>query len=173
MSSYNRTKIAGGFSPAILLLLCALLTAAIILGIKFLIKEDSDSLPQSSGQGDIFKSEKGAAAAGRSLGPRSGNPGGDSLDMFKKANPVYEADGSSATAAAEPAMLETVQKTPPAVTGKRRGSKKLQQRTAIPRMQGIKAFGTAAPAKQGLPKGGAGMPDIAEMMKQAQQKQGD
>ena len=173
MNSYNRTKLAGGFSPAILLLLGALLTAAILLGIKFLITEDSNgSLPQAAGQGDIFKQEQGAGA-GLLPAARSENTSGGSLDMFQKANEGYAEDGSSTAAVTQPAGQGAVKKTPAAVPVKKQASKKLQQRSVIPRIQGVKAFGTAAPNKQGMPKGGAGIPDMSEILKQAQQKQGD
>lgn len=175
MNSYNRTKLAGGFSPAILLILGAILTAAIILGIKFLTGEDSNSsLPPSSGQEAIFKqAEGGGTAAGLLPAARSESTSGGSLDMFQKANEGYSEEGSSAAAVTQPAAQTAVKKAPAAVPVKKQASKKLKQRSVIPRMQGVKAFGTAAPNKQGMPKGGAGMPDMSEILKQAQEKQGD
>jgi hypothetical protein len=168
MHTYNRTKLPGGFSPAVLLLLGAVLTIAIILGIKFLVVDESNiSQPPSSGQADIFKGEEsGVKDPNYNPAARSEITSGDSLDMFTKANEGYAADESSSTAVEEGANKTT------AVTGKKqapRELKKVQQGTAIPRLQGVKTFGTSAPA----PKGGSGMPDMAEMMKQAQQKQGD
>lgn len=176
MNSYNRTKLAGGFSPALLLILGAILTAAIILGIKFLTGEDSNSsLPPAPGQEAIFKQAEGGGAAPAGLMPaaRSESTSGGSLDIFQKANEGYSEEDSSSTAATQPAGQETVKKTPAATPAKKQASKKLKQRPAIPRLQGVKAFGTAAPAKQGMPKGGPGIPDMAEILKQAQEKQED
>lgn len=173
MHTYNRTKLPGGFSPAVLLLLGAVLTIAIILGIKFLVVDESNiSQPPSSGQADIFKGEEsGAKASGYNPAARSEITSGDSLDMFTKANEGYAADESSSTAGEE-----AVNKTTEAVTGKKQapgGLKKVQPGTVIPRLQGTKTFGTSAPANQAMPKGGSGTPDMSEMLRQAQQKQGD
>jgi len=174
MNSYNRTKLAGGFSPALLLILGVILTAAIILGIKFMTGDDTgSSLPPSSGQDAIFKHEAGGGAAGLLPAARSESTSGGSLDIFQKANEGYAEDESSAAAITQPAGQGTVKETPAAAPVKKQASKKLKQRTVIPRIQGVKAFGTAAPAKQGMPKGGAGMPDMSEILKQAQQSQGD
>lgn len=175
MRTYNRTKLSGGFSPALMLLLGAILTAAIILGIKFLISGDSnDAQPQTSGQSDIFKDDSGSVRApGYDPETRSERTSGDSLDMFQKANVGYAADESSATAEAEPAAKEPAKATPAAAPLKQaaKETKKPRQRTVIPRIQGIKSFGPAASDSQATPKGGAGMPDMAEIMKQAKQNQ--
>jgi len=170
MNSYNRTKTPGGFSPGILVFLGVVLTAAIILGIKFLIGGDAGSpAPQPSGQADIFKEEKNGGAPGLNPAARSETASGDSLDIFAKTNAGYAADESSPTAAAEPARPAAQKRT--AAPDKKQAAKNIKKArpgTVIPRLQGGRAFGAAAPAD-----GGAGTPDIAEMMRQAKQKQGN
>ncbi len=172
MNSYNRKQTTGGFSPAVLLLLGAVLTAAIILGIKFLVGEDSaGSPPQSSGQGEIFKINKATGgAAGYNPAARSESTSGDSLDIFKKTNTGYAADESSSTAETPLAVPEPVKKpaAEAAAKTKQRAKEpqKNRQRTAIPRMQKPKAFGTAAPDKRETPKGGAAAPDLSDILKQ-------
>ena len=171
MNSYNRKQTTGGFSPAVLLLLGAVLTAAIILGIKFLVGEDSaGSQPQSSGQGEIFKINKGTGgAAGYSPAARSESTSGDSLDIFKKTNTGYSAEDSSSTAETRQAVPEPEKKPAEAAAKTKQRVKeprKASQRTAIPRMQKPKAFGTAAPDKPKTPEGGAAAPDLSDILKQ-------
>ncbi|OGR68152.1 MAG: hypothetical protein A2081_02340 [Elusimicrobia bacterium GWC2_61_19] len=170
MDPNNRTKLPGGLSPAALLILGVVLTAAIILGIKFLMGNDSEGAPPSAAKDAIFRDETDHTnAPGYNPAVLPENPGGDSLSMFKKTNAGYAADESSATDKEEQAGPKTAKKTAAVKKQAAKTPQKSRQRTVIPRMQGAKPFGSATPARQGLP-GGAGMPDISDIMKQAQQK---
>lgn len=176
MNSYNQKRSAAGLSPAVLLVLGVILTAAVMFGIKLLMAGDPNgSTLKASEQGAIFSQEAGAGRpAGQTPAARSESTSGNSLDMFQKANVGYAADESSATTGTGPAGEMTAQKTPAAAAPDKvtasKSAQKTRQRTIIPRMRGVKAFGTAAPGKQGAPKGGAELPDMADMMRQAQQQ---
>lgn len=172
MNSYNRSKTSNVFTPALLLAIGAVLTAAIIFGIKFLVGGDAgESLPPNPAQEAIFKDESPAAAAGFLPAARSEATSGGSLDIFTKANEGYSEEDSSPTVEAAKAAPAVPAAAPAAAKKKTaRDAKKTKQGTVIPRIKGFKPFGASAPAKQGTP-GGAAMPDMSEMMKQAQQGQ--
>ena len=170
MSSYNQRKPPTALTPAALLILGAILTIGIIMGIKFLVGGDAnESLPPSAGQETIFKDER--AAPSGLPGSRSEATSGDSLEMFTKANEGYSKEDSTPTAEAQPAAPGTAKKPAAAAASKNSAPKDLKkprQTTVIPRLQGVKPFGTAAPDKN---KGGT-MPDMSELMKQAGPGQG-
>jgi hypothetical protein len=176
MNYNNPSKAPPSLSPKVLLILGVILTIAIIIGIKLLVMEDAgDSAPQPYGQDSVFKEEKaGGVLPGSVPAARSEMTSGDSLEIFEKANVGYSSDGASSTAAAKQAQPETAKIPPAPAPGKKKAaaSKKLKQRTTIPRLQGAKPFGTDAPDKTGTQKSGAGMPDMSGMLKQAQQNQG-
>lgn len=166
----NQKKTPSTLTPAVMLILGAILTIGIIMGIKFLVGGDAnESLPRSSGQEAIFKNER--AAPSGLPGSRSEATSGDSLEMFTKANEGYSAEDSTPTAEAPLAAPGTAKRTAGAAVNKKGAAKDLKkprQTTVIPRLQGAKPFGTAAPDKS---KGGT-MPDMSELMKQAGQAQG-
>ncbi len=173
MSYNSQPKSAPSLSPKVLLILGVVLTIAIILGIRFLVVEDaSDSLPQSSGQGSIFKDERtGSVLPGSIPAARSEATSGDSLAIFEKANVGYSRDEASSTAAAKQAQPEAAKIPAAPAPAKKKAaaaSNKVRQTTVIPRMQGGKTFGSSAQDKQGLPNGA----DMSEIFKQAGQKQG-
>lgn len=170
MSSYNQRKKPAALTPTALIILGAILTIGIIAGIKFMVGGDAnESLPRPAGQEVIFKDERPSPSG--LPGSRSEAPGGNSLEMFTKANEGYSEEDSTPAAATQPAAPGTAIKAAVAATEKMRASKgreKPRQSTAIPRLQGVKPFGTAAPDKS---KGGT-MPDRSELMKQAGPQQG-
>jgi len=176
MNTYNQKKPAAGLSPAVLILLGVVLTAAVMFGIKLLMVGDQNSPTlKASEQGAIFNQETDAGRpAGQLPAARSESTSGNSLDMFQKANVGYAADESSSTAGTGQTAERPAPKTPPAAAPNKaavpKSSSKNLQRTVIPRMRGVKAFGTAVPDKQGTPKGKAGLPDMADMMRQARQQ---
>lgn len=136
MNSYNQRKPRTALTPTALLILGAILTVGIIMGIKFLVGGDAnESLPPSAGQENIFKDER--AAPSGLPGSRSEAPGGDSLEMFTKANEGYSEEDSTPVAAAKPAAAPAVKKSAS------KDLKKTRQGTVIPRLQGVKPFGTA------------------------------
>lgn len=171
MNSYNQKKPPTALTLTALLILGAVLTIGIIMGIKFLVGGDAnESLPPSAGQETIFKDERTAPSG--LPGSRSEAPGGDSLEMFTKANEGYSEADSTPTAVAKPAAPGTAIK-PAAAAANKKGAakdlKKIRQTTVIPRLQGVKPFGTAVPDKN---KGGT-VPDMSELMKQAGPGSGD
>ena len=169
MNYNNQAKNPAFLNPKVLLILGVILTLAIIMGIRFLIVEDtSESLPGVPGQNAIFREEKpGNPPPGSLPAARSEASSGDSLAIFEKANVGYSTDRSSAAAGAGQAGPEAAKVPAPAVKKKAAAaaSKKVPRGTVIPRMQGAKPFGTAVPDKKG-------MPDMSGMMKQAGQDQG-
>lgn len=166
MNSYNQRKPRTSLTPTALIILGAMLTIGIIMGIKYMVGGDAnESLPPTAVQENIFKDERPAPSG--LPGSRSEAPGGDSLEMFTKANEGYSEENSTPTAAAKPAAQGTAIK----AAVKMRASKgrgKPRQTTVIPRLQGVKPFGTAVPDKN---KGGTA-PDMSELMKQAGPAQG-
>ncbi|MBI4350859.1 MAG: hypothetical protein HY550_05435 [Elusimicrobia bacterium] len=174
MNSYSRAKKTNVLTPAVMLTIGAVLTIAVIFGIKFLMWGDAGEAPPSSpAQEAIFRDERPAgAAAGLLPASRSETSSGGSLDMFAKANEGYSEEDPAPAAAAKqaaPAVPEAAPAAPEKKAAKKAGN--TRQGEAIPRLKGFKPFNTAAPGKQGT-KGGAAMPDMAEMMKQARQNQG-
>lgn len=146
MNSYNQRKPRTALTPTALLILGAVLTVGIIMGIKFLVGGDAnESLPPSAARENIFKDER--AVAPGLPGSRSEAPGGDSLELFTKANEGYSEEDSTPTAAAKPAARGAAIKAAVAATSKMRAKDqgKPRQTTVIPRLQGVKPFGTAAP----------------------------
>ena len=170
MSSYNQRKPPPALTPTALIILGAILTIGIIAGIKFMVGGDaSESLPQSAVQEVIFKDERPAPSG--LPGSRSEATSGDSLEMFTKANEGYSEEDSTPTAEARPAAPGTAKKTAVPAADKKSSTKdlkKTQPRTVIPRLQGVKPFGTAVPDKS---KGGT-VPDMSELMRQAGPAQG-
>lgn len=143
MNSYNQRKPRTALTPTALLILGAVLTVGIIMGIKFLVGGDAnESLPPSAARENIFKDER--AVAPGLPGSRSEAPGGNSLEMFTKANEGYSEEDSTPVAVSKPAAPGSAIK----AAVKMRESKapeKPRQTTVIPRLQGVKPFGTAAP----------------------------
>lgn len=170
MNSYNQRKPRTALTPTALLILAAILTIGIIMGIKFMVGGDAnESLPQSAVRENIFKDERSAPSG--LPGSRSEAPGGNSLEMFTKANEGYSEEDSTPVAAAKPAAPGTAIKAAVAATNKMKATKnpgKPRQTTVIPRLQGVKPFGTAVPDKN---KGGT-IPDMSGLMKQAGPGQG-
>lgn len=167
MNSYNQRKPRTPLTPTALLILGAILTIGIIIGIKYMVGGDAnESLPPAAVQENIFKDERSVPSG--LPGSRSEAPGGDSLEMFTKANEGYSEEDSTPTAAAKPAAPGTAIKAAVKMRASK-GPEKPRQTTVIPRLQGVKPFGTAVPDKN---KGGT-MPDMSELMKQAGPAQGN
>jgi len=152
-----------------------ILTAAIIAGIKFFIGSDGQDLGSADKAATGFKfQDKSGLSQGYNPIARSETGTGGSLEMFAKTNAGYSREDSSSTesgaAAAEgpkvkkPAESKKGVKTKPAAASRKH--------TVIPKMQAMKAFGTAAGASNANAPQGAAMPDISNLIKQARQKQG-
>jgi len=177
MNSTNQLKLPGGVPPAVLLILGIILTGALLVGIKYLTRGDSNGAQDpSSGQADIFKEDiRSEKDLGYTPLSRSEATSGDSLDIFKQTNSGYAADESSSTAQTQQPAPQAPAKAPVVPQPKKPAAevrKKTGQTTVIPRIKGIKPFRTATPS-QSMPKGTEMTPDIGELMKQAQQKRGE
>ncbi len=164
----------GGPGPLLLLILGLLLTAAIVFGIKYLVGEDAGvSSAGPAGQKTIFDEKGPGTVPGYNPAARSEITSGNSLELFKEANAGYAGEGSSSAAAAVTAPPEAAKTAAAPAAAKSpavKSAKRTARKTVIPRMHEVKAFGTAAPARQQTPAGNATMPDISEIMKQAQQQ---
>ncbi len=158
-------------SPAALLVIGGILTAAMILGIRYLVREDSGVPAAKTQQDSLFKAEDGGKPdAGHEPEYRSGITSGNSLEIFEKTNYNYSAEESSGTpGAARPAAEVKPQKPAASRTAAQKDKGPAKPGAAIPRMREPKDFGTAAPDKQSSP--GQVMPDIKSLLKQVQQEQ--
>jgi hypothetical protein len=166
MEQFNRPGAGNKISPAVFLTVGAVLTIGIIAGIKYMVSPDAESTaPATKASEPVFKEETDRPAGLRSQAavPLST---ATSLDMFQKANAGYDEEASSAAAVAAASPAAAVKKAKPA----RETVKAAPKRTVIPRMGAFKQFGGAAASGQGA-QGGAAMPDISGMIKQAQQQQ--
>ena len=155
-------------SPGLMIFAGLVLTAILILGIKYFISDDEQA-PAAIKEDKLFKDET-EKAPGFNPAYRPETTSGDSLEIFTKTNTGYSKEESSATARgdAEADQEKTVKAAKPGrKTAAKRGA---APATVIPKMQTPKAFGSSSGSQ--TPASGAVMPDISALMKQAQQKTG-
>lgn len=151
----------------------ALATAALVIGMKYFMSDDSAAVPQQpAAQQQLFKDQApGEPPPGLAPAARSESSSGGALDMFSKTNAGYYGEDTSTPVAGAPAdsTPEVRRSTHTAV--KKSAAKQQPKGTVIPRMQAPKAFGTASPTSVAPHSAGQGMPDISNMLKQAQEQQ--
>ncbi len=170
MINRNSGSILPKLSPGLLLFIGLVFTAAIVLGLRYIAKDDepATAAPAADRGDKLFKDggEKPGAPA-YTPGYRSETTSGDSLDIFTRANTGYfqedasSPEGGRDTAQNKPAAALTVQ-APAAKKVRAAGA------AVIPRLT-PKTFGAAS--SPAAPKGAAA-PDISEMIKQAQKRAG-
>lgn len=146
------------------------ITALLILGIKFITMEDETSsvAPAAVNEGKIFQEKAWSPPPpGYNPASRPAAAGGDSLEIFSRTNPVYADQGTSqpASGAAPAAVAQQAG----AAKRARGAAAKKRPVTVIPKMQAAKTFGT--PINQGAPSG-AVMPDISNLLNQMQKPPG-
>lgn len=149
----------------LLLAALAALTLLLVGGIWFFMKEDGPAAAAPAAGQEIFKGSEQPRALNPAARSETGSSGG--LDMFSKTNAgYYGEEESTGTAEAPQAGPAAPKAAPPA---KKTAVPKAKARsTVIPRMK-PSGFGGVKPT--GVTPGGAGqgMPDISNLMKQAQQ----
>jgi hypothetical protein len=157
-------------SRGMLLAVMAALTLALVAGIKFIMSDDTSSLPEQPAQREqLFKEPPPPQGLNPAARSETGSGGG--LDMFSKTNAgYYGEEESTATAAAQGAAAPEVRKST-AVAPRKPAAKARKKGTVIPRMKSG-SFGAISPTN--VAPGGAGqnMPDLSGMIKQAQQRSG-
>lgn len=168
MADRNSNNAIPKLSPALMLVTGIVLTAILVLGIKYYISDDEQApaAPAAVKEDKIFKDET-EKAPGYNPAYRPEAASGDSLGIFTKTNTGYAKEESSAPARGGATGRDIKTK---GVKPGHKAAKKAGAATVIPRMQAPKAFGSSSPS-QTAPNG-AGMPDISALMKQAQQKTG-
>ncbi|MBI5743863.1 MAG: hypothetical protein HY952_04885 [Elusimicrobia bacterium] len=162
-----------GQSRGVVLGAMAVLTAALVLGIKFFMSDDTTSTQAPPpGQGQIFNTqaaEKPPEGLRAPVGPVSGS--GSGLEMFSKTNAGYYGEEASTAAAAGQGAGPEVKKSTAAVT--KRGAAEAKPKvkaTVIPRMK-MGSLGGVTPSNV-APGGQGQMPDMSGIMKQVQQRTG-
>ncbi|HAH32580.1 MAG TPA: hypothetical protein DCL44_09745 [Elusimicrobia bacterium] len=153
-----------------------ILTAAAIAGIKFFIGSGGQDSGFSNSAAPDFKFQnKRNQPQGYTPLTRSETASGNSLEIFAKTNAGYSKEDSfsieQSTVAAE--IPKKIKPAPSKKAAKIKRPAAARKRTAIPKMQAMKPFGTAAGigSNTAAPQG-TEMPDIANILKQAQQKAG-
>ncbi len=152
----------------------AVMTLIIIAGMKYFVNDDSSAVQQqpAASQQQLFKDEEGQAPPPPGLAPsRSESSSGGGLDMFSKTNAGYYGEDASTPVAGAPADSAPEVKRSTAAAVRKTAAKQQPKGTVIPRMQAPKPFGSAAQTEVTPHSPGQGMPDISNMLKQAQQQQ--
>lgn len=157
-------------SRGLLLAAMAVITLALVAGIKFIMSDDTSSVPEQPAQREqLFKDPPPPQGLNPAARSETGSGGG--LDMFSKTNAgYYGEEASTAPAAAQGATAPEVRKST-AAAARKPAPKTRKRGTVIPRMKST-SFGTVSPTN--VAPGGAGqnMPDLSGMLKQAQQRSG-
>lgn len=175
MTNLEPARSSGSGATAKLAAAAVLVTAALLIGIKFFIGGNGGSedyqAPKSSP--DVFKQETAPGAPGTGGAPalRSASTavgGGNSLEMFEKTNAGYASEGVVENK--EEAKEEVKASTAAArkAAAKKAGVKKMPPvTTVIPKLQPSKGFGGSS-GTGGPAQGQAGsMPDINSMIDNA------
>lgn len=167
MVNRNSDNPIARLSPGLLLLIGLVLTASIMLAIKFMVRDEEPPAPAPAAGADKLFNQGGEQLTPPGYNPaaRSETTSGDSLDIFSKTNKGYdEEDSSAAVSAAAPDKAAAAAPAKAAAAQKPRAAG-----TVIPKLA-PKEFGTASQPKS--VRQGAGMPDIQSLLKDAQKKTG-
>jgi hypothetical protein len=171
MEPYKTPGPRGIFTPVVFLTLGAILTIAIILGIKYMVGTDSENSAVQAPAGNVVFKSGNDLPPGYNPLPSVAASTATSLDMFEKANAnaaAEEENSTCAIAAAAAPPRTTVKPARPAP----KTEKTAKPRTVIPRMGAFKNFGAGSqPSGQAAP--GNATPDITSLLKQAQQRERD
>jgi hypothetical protein len=161
-----------GQARGLLLAGLAVLTLALLMGMKYFMRDDTAAGSEKPAERQQLFQEPAAGQPPPGLNPaaRSESSGsGGGLDMFSKTNAgYYGADASTAAAAAPAAAPEVKKSTAPAAV---KAAAAKPKGTVIPRMK-PSSLGTVTPGNVSAHGAGQGMPDISGMLKQAQQQAG-
>ena len=172
MINSNSDSIFSKLSPGLLLFMGLVFTAAIVLGLKYIVKDDepATSAPAADRGDKLFKDGGGKPGApAYTSGYSSQTTSEDSLDIFTRANTGYFQEDSSPPAGGK-GTAPVSDKPAAANTTQAPAAKKVRAAGAavIPRLT-PKTFGAAS--SPAAPKGAA-TPDISEIIKQAQKSAG-
>ncbi|MDA8130115.1 MAG: hypothetical protein M0011_01290 [Elusimicrobia bacterium] len=158
-----------GQTRGMLLAGIAVLTVTLLLAMKYFMSDDSAQTQEQPTAAQKLFSEPAAAKPPDLKTVQTSVASGGALDMFSKANAGYYGDEGSTAAAAgaepEPAVRKST-----APAARKAAAKTKPQATVIPRLKPV-SFGGVRPTSVG-PAGGGQMPDISNMIKQAQQEAG-
>ena len=171
MNGYNNvpSTIKPGRPWMIIAAVALILTTTLIIGIKFFVgSEAQDSTTAHISPTDFnFQGEK-THAPGYSPVSRAETGSVGSLEMFAKTNAGYSTVNSSSTESGAVTAPKAKKSAVSQKGAKNRSSAASLKRTVIPKMQ-VTGFGAAGTGTSNTTRG---MPDMATMMKQMQQKQG-
>jgi hypothetical protein len=155
-----------GQSHGLLLAGLAVLTLALVMGIKFFMSDDTaQGSEKPAERQQLFQEpEAGKPPPGLNPAARSETGSGGGLDMFSRTNAGYYGVEEPTAAVKAPAAVPAVLKSTAAAAGKTPAKPK---GTVIPRMNST--LGAITPANVSAHGAGQGMPDISGMLKQAQE----
>lgn len=151
----------------------AAITLVLVLSMKFFLSDEPAAAPGGAADRVPLFSEPAAGKSPPGLNPvsRSETGSGGGLDMFSKTNAGYygEEESTAPAAAQQPAAQAVGKSTAPAAA--RTAAVKRKAGTVIPRMQSS-SFGTISPSNVAAHDAGQSMPDISNLLNQAQQQAG-
>ncbi|MDA8131000.1 MAG: hypothetical protein M0011_05800 [Elusimicrobia bacterium] len=162
----------GGQTRGMLLAGIAVLTVGLVLAMKFFMGDDTaQTQEQPPAAGKLF-SEPEAPKPPELKTPQTSVASGGALDMFSKANAGYYGDEESTAAAAGAGTAAPAEVKKSTAAARKSGArpKAKAPATVIPRLKPV-SFGGVRPSNVG-PASGGQMPDISNMIKQAQEEAG-
>lgn len=160
-----------GQSRGILLAGIAVLTVALLIGMKIFMSDDtSEGTERAAGRQPMFEDPgAGKPPAGLNPAARSETGSGGGLEMFSKTNAGYYGEEESTAASTAPAAGQAAARSTAPAAGSVAAAKPKAQGTVIPRMQSS-SFGAISPSNVAAHSAGQSMPDISGLVKQAQEQ---